>query len=415
MNKLLWIIGVASVFFLSSCSEHDYRNAIPKNVQALMSMDLASAGFNTSKLKSELEQAGVDYSARAFLFETVDGNFGLCARMENEAKLKDWINKKTKENECESLMEYDGIAFSFYKDSWVIGYKDDTMLMMGPVLPDMKKQIQMQIIRLMSQEEKHGCRKTKMFETLDSLEAPIGLIAKISAIPEKIAVPFTVGLSQNTNLSQVYVLAEMQLADSVLHIMGHSLSFNKHTNEKLRKADKVFRPISRQATTANRHSFFSFVTNVEGPLFLEMLQRNESMKGLLSGMNASFDVNSVIKAIDGDLVIATSMSKDNRIRMAMKAELKDKAFLKQNWYTPSSDFFYATKDLDSQKTSFLCCNDKDILNQLYDQDLSKYLANQRLAMVFHLSALQDDTGQIAIRVANDLFGEDISTILYTLK
>ena len=415
MNYKLCIIALVSVMILSSCTGHDYRDAIPKNVQALMSVDFASDDFPASKLKTDLEQAGVDFSEKAFLFETVEGNFGLCARIENDAKLKEWIRQKTNEKLCQPLTESAGIEFVFYNDSWVIGYKDPTVLIIGPVLPDMQKQIQMQISRLISQDGEQGGRTTKMFQALDSLQAPIRLIAKIAALPENIALPLTIGLSKNTNLSHVCLLAEIHSADSLIHINGQAISFNKHTNEKLRKADKVYRPISSKTTTVNRHAFLSFITNVQGPTFLDMIQRNQTMKGLLSGINASFDVNSVIDAIDGDMVIATSINNQDRIPFAMKAEIKDKAFLKQNWYTPSDHFFYATKDLDNQTTAFSCSNDKDIADQHYDYDISKYLAKQRLAIVLHLPALHEHNAHILTKAARHLFGEDMSTILYTLK
>lgn len=78
---------------LSSCSGTDYLNAIPKKSTALISVDMqqmASGKSDEDKagmLKSLLHvedasKCGIDISEKIFLFESADGNLGLCAKGE---------------------------------------------------------------------------------------------------------------------------------------------------------------------------------------------------------------------------------------------------------------------------------------------------------------------------------------------
>ena len=87
---------------LSSCSGTDYLNAIPKKSTALISVDMqqmASGKSDEDKagmLKSLLHvedasKCGIDISEKIFLFESADGNLGLCAKVSDEGDVEDWL------------------------------------------------------------------------------------------------------------------------------------------------------------------------------------------------------------------------------------------------------------------------------------------------------------------------------------
>ena len=71
---------------LSSCSNTDYVNAIPKQATAIISVDAAqmSGVGSTLVLKTllkttDLGKTGIDLSQKVYLFETAEGNLGVCA------------------------------------------------------------------------------------------------------------------------------------------------------------------------------------------------------------------------------------------------------------------------------------------------------------------------------------------------
>ena len=91
MKKTLLLIGAAFVMLLSSCSEKEYTDVIPRGSTALMSIDLQQTG--TDMLQSLLglsdtQDCGIDLSAKLYLFESPDGNMGLVAKVSDEDKLE---------------------------------------------------------------------------------------------------------------------------------------------------------------------------------------------------------------------------------------------------------------------------------------------------------------------------------------
>ena len=154
---LAWLI--TGMVFFCSCSGSDYINAIPANSSALVSIDMqkmAESNPQASKtgvLKSllhveDVTDCGIDVSEKMYLFETVDGNLGLCAKVSDAADLEDWLNKLSKEQKlCENVTEKKGFHFSVLKNSWLVGFSDQALLIMGPVVADAQAELQRMMIK----------------------------------------------------------------------------------------------------------------------------------------------------------------------------------------------------------------------------------------------------------------------------
>lgn len=111
---------------LSSCSGTDYLNAIPKKSTALISVDMqqmASGKSDEDKagmLKSLLHvedasKCGIDISEKIFLFESADGNLGLCAKVSDEGDVEDWLASLAKQHIATEVKERKGFHFSVLK------------------------------------------------------------------------------------------------------------------------------------------------------------------------------------------------------------------------------------------------------------------------------------------------------------
>ena len=144
MKKIVWIIGLSLTLVLCSCSNEDYLNAIPRNSIALISIDV-NRMESSSTLLSEFDGCGIDLDTKVFLFETTEGSFGLCARIEDADALSNWLKKKSEQGECEQVIERKGISFALYHRAWQMGFNDNTLLVLGPIIATQQSQSQLQI------------------------------------------------------------------------------------------------------------------------------------------------------------------------------------------------------------------------------------------------------------------------------
>ena len=82
------LAAIACICIYSSCSGDDYINAIPASSNALVAIDTKALNEQTgmadnnvvkSLLKVDnVEDCGIDFSSKLYLFETADGNLGFC-------------------------------------------------------------------------------------------------------------------------------------------------------------------------------------------------------------------------------------------------------------------------------------------------------------------------------------------------
>ena len=422
MKKIAWIIGAALLVLLSSCSDEDYLNAIPRNSKALVSIDMTRMD-NSSALMSDFADCGVDFASRVFLFETADGDFGFCARLGDEAKLSEWLDAKVSAGECEGVVERRDIHFALYHKSWLMGYADHTLMILGPVVASQQASVQMQIATYMKQDARRGISQSRIYERLDSIGSPVCMVAQTAVLPEKLIAPFTLGAPADVDASQVWVAAQLDAADGLLHIKGETFSFNKRIDTALKNSAKTFRPLEgRFNQTVANGSLLTILMNAKGEQLLPMIQQNKGLKALMAGVNSAIDMNSILRSVDGDLFFSVGAISDTSLRMSMGAQvgspelLKDSAEWRRN---APAGFWLRTQKGSGGEMAFFCGNDTktDTPTASGPKTMSSLLdalKGQGLCMVLRLDAIDDELAEVASSFLKPLFG-DISVVVYTMQ
>lgn len=455
-NKIVLFCMLLGLLVLNSCSDSDYINAIPASSTALISMDMqkmaGSVGKMTYKvdvLKSllhvdDVSDCGIDLSHKLYLFETADGNLGLCAKVSDEGVLEDWLNKLSKEQQaCTSVTERRGFHFSLIGKSWVVGFSDKALLVMGPVVADAQAEMQRQMVRYLRAEEEQGVKASPMFERLESITSPIAMVAQAQALPEKFIAPFTLGAPKNTDASQVVVAAEMNiLHGGMLRIKGETFSFDQEIDKALKEASKNYRPITgKYILSMPGDAVAGIFLNVDGSKFLPMMQSNKGIQQLLMGINAAIDMDNIIRSVNGDMAIVLPSLSDSDMQITLAAQLAHSKWLADVGYWKEScpkgssiadcgkNAFYYTDG----KTSFYfgVSDDKqfysgsDELLAIYSikksnhplsADVRNEIKGQKLAMVVNLN--KTGAGNEAMGAISSLlspFLGHINSVVYTLK
>ena len=392
MKKTLLLIGAAFVMLLSSCSEKEYTDVIPRGSTALMSIDLQQTGTDVLQSLlglSDTQDCGIDLSAKLYLFESPDGNMGLVAKVIDGDKLEGIVNDLSEKGVCQKVTQRKEIRFTMVKEAWMMGFDDHAVMLMGPIASAQQTQIQQQIGRYLKQDERQGVTESKMFQKLDSIHSAMALVTQVAALPEQFTAPFMLGAPKTADASQVLLEAELQVQDQMLVIQGQTFSFNQQIDKDLQETATLFRPM--EGAFLNRlgtRTALSFLTNVEGKRFLPVLQQNKGLQSLLTGAKFTIDINEVINSVEGDMLLSFSSFGDGNGRMTMYAQRGEK-----------SDYYYSSKEETEPEQS--------------SQALTDLLGGQRLAMVLQLNALGDEFAATVSGFLKPLFG-DLSTIVYVM-
>lgn len=452
--RLSFVLWVLCMIVLNSCSGSDYINAIPASSTALISIDMQKmaednhledkAGVLKSLLHvDDVSQCGIDISEKLYLFEASDGNLGLCAKVSSESDLEDWLNQLAdKQRLCTKVTERKGYHFAVLKNSWVVGFSDEALLVMGPVVADAQSELQRQMVRYLKADEEQGVKGRPMFERLDTISSPMAMVAQAQALPEKFVAPFTLGAPKNADASQVVIAAEMQIKNGMLRIVGETFSFNQEIDKALKESAGNYRPIKgKYVMSMPDDAMVGVFMNVDGKKFLPMMQSNEGIRQLLLGINSAIDMDNIIRSVDGDMSIVMPSFSDSNLKMTMAAQLAhskwlaDVGYWKESckkgtsiadwgknsyYYTDGKTSFYfgVTDDLQffSGSDELLASYSVRESNHPIAAEIRKEILGQKLALVVNLakSGSGSDAMSAISGLLSPVFG-NLNTVVYTLK
>lgn len=432
---------------LTSCSDSDYINAIPEGSTALISVDPLKAGVkaNPTLLKSLLRindptDCGIDLTSKLFLFESPEGNLGLCAKVSRDNKLADLFERLAKQKICQPVKERRGFRFTVLKESWVVGFSDKALLVMGPVTASAQSELQNTMAKYLKQTESGGIKGTPMFDKLDSIASPMAMVIQAQALPEKIVAPFTIGAPKDADASQVLIAAAINIDKGCLDIEGETFSFNRDVDKALKNALKNYRPIrGRYVKSMSANALMGLFINVDGKKIIDLLHNNKGLQALLTGINAAIDMDNIIRSIDGDMSIVIPQYTSNDLNLSLAAELSNASWLSDvsywmrscpngsrivSWgkdaygYTSGKTVFYFAVSPDKQ---FMSGNSKEQAlasiqpaQQSIPALLQQKIIGSKLAMVIQLAAVENEQTAVFTEMLKPLFGQ-VSSIVYRIK
>lgn len=457
MNRMkktrFFIIASLMIVLMSACSDNDYLNAIPSKSTAVISIDMSRLNGQEQEQNQEhilktmlhvddVSKCGLDVKEKVYLFETIDGNLGLCAKVADEGDVSNWLSELSQQRICSTVTERKGFHFAVLKDSWLVGFSSKALLVMGPVVAEAQAEMQRQMVRYLNADEDAGIKSSKLFAQLDSIDSPMAMVAQAVALPEKFVAPFTLGAPKDADASQIVIAAGMDVEDGVLKIAGRTFSFNPSINQALVKSQQVFRPIQGDYVQSMPDDAMAGIfMNVAGSRFLPLVQSNQGLQTLLMGINASIDMDNILRSVDGDMSIVLPTLGVDHMQMMMAARLShakwlsDVDYWKQscpkgstigNWksnafcYSSGKTCFYFGVTDDKQ---FFSGNDEVSAESSIrpsSHPISKRVQNmirgEKMVMVINLeksggggSAMQAVTGLLS-----PLFGQ-LTAVVYTLK
>lgn len=440
MKKIAYLIALLWMGIMSSCSNHDYLNAIPAESTMLISMNTAKmTGVGSQTLlkailhATNMDNTGIDISKPVVLFEDAQGNLGVCAKTGDEKQLAALLGKMGGEAQ-ETL----GFHFAALPNHWMVGYSGEATLMMGPVLPAAQTEMKRLMARYLKAKEDDGIVGTPMYGKLDSIDAPISMVCQAQALPEYLIAPFTLGAPEGTDPSQVIIAANLEVKDECLWINGQTFSFVKRINEALHQAQATYRPINGKYVGAmSQQDAAGLFVNVDGTQFIKLMTGNRGIQAMLSGINTAIDMNSIIKSVDGDLAIITPSTGQTSFQIMMAAKLKNADWLADVDYWKQSvpvggtigdwgrDCYYYRDN----KTSYYfgVTADWQYMSGASEQaaqqsikasatpiplKIQEKLKGQKMAMVVNISSMEGETGVTSF--LKPLFG-NVNTLVYTLE
>lgn len=341
LGVLLMVIAI-----MASCSKNDYKLIVPSNCTALMSVDLSqlSATGIGQKIGSLLmvdnaDNSGIDFKSKLYLFETTDGDMGVCASIDSKSDFTDMLESLAKKGNCTRITKRHDINYALLRNSWLVGFDDSRVVLIGPITPSQQTDAMQTVRKYFGQDEEHSMLVTRMYERLDAMESPVGLVCRVDALPEKIALPFLLGAPKDADASQVMVTATIRNEAETMIVEYDTYSDNARIDESLNAARTNFRQLGVNAFDRyDSNSALGLFLDVNGSSFLPYLQNNKATQSLLAGINTIIDIDNILRSVDGELVVSIPkvMNNDNVSQVRLMAKLASLEWMKDIDYWKKS-------------------------------------------------------------------------------
>ena len=328
---------------LTSCSNRDYVASIPADVTSVIAIDFGKTnGIDNKTLfkgllhVGKIDECGLDFSEKAYLFYAPDGTLGLCLKVQDRSNLSDFFARMADAGQCSPTVSRRGFGFTVVNGSWVAGFSDDALLMQGPVAPMSQAACQQRMTDYLSQGADDSFLSTKLFAKLDSIDAPMSMVAQVQALPEMLSLPLMLGAPKGATGEQVLLASAMCVKGKTLFVEGNTFSFNPRIDAAIVHNFQSMRPVGNTyLRRVPRDVGTAFFFNVNGGEFLSLLQASQASQTLLAGINTAIDIDNIIRSIDGDLCMTVHPTADGQ-SMGMGAVLGHRRWLADVGYWKSS-------------------------------------------------------------------------------
>ncbi len=268
------------------------RNVLPKDVTAVAVFEPADffedLGFNPSKagkLVQNLEDVveGIDLSKPAYAFASESGLSGIALNVHDVEKLLKAFSFFGYASE-----EQEGFQWVVNKSS--IGCIDkDKLLLCGHVSATGQDALRSEMVKLMSQSK----QDVPVIEKVLQQEGVLRLSTSFCNLPKEYARSFPA----DADLSKAFLDAALRIDEKAIAL-----------STKVEGVENLSLPLSpikgTLATMQSEKPFFWLCANMKGEELLPHLRKVPELRSALLALNMCVDADLMIKAIDGDVMLA---------------------------------------------------------------------------------------------------------------
>lgn len=348
MRRSLYILTSLHLYIflallLASCSS-DYRSALPSGSTAIVAVDAADESLSalTAGLRGllgidDISQCGIDLAEPLYLFTTSDGTLGLCAKTGNASDLAALMERNATRGMARQIAERQGCQYYNVKGVCVAGWNGTALVALGPVVASAEGAAVSQIATLLKQDEDASAAAGPLMTRLDSLDGPMRLVARATALPEKLRPMLTLGLPREADAEQCLIAASVAIDHGTLTVDATPTSLKTKDDKALRDAYSKLRPIrGRYLAALDSTAEAAVLLNTEGRDLVPLLNAQPAVAAMLAGINQAIDLTAILRGVSGDLLLAARDVRRDLPTLSLAAELGDTSFLKDVGYWKQS-------------------------------------------------------------------------------
>ena len=358
MNKIarccLWML----LLVFAGCSGgNDYKNALPEQSAAVVSMDLsrlatragldagqgdAAAGRFKNMIKSGLEgsgelvdrifsdvsESGLDLRDKVYLFAGEEmSTAGLLAKVMDCSKLEGLLEVLHKQQLCPSVRETDGCQWTVL-GKWLLAYSENAFLVLGDNRWSDPSKLVRQASMWLRQEGGQGFAAKPDFSQLQKANADVAAWTSLQLFPRQVLAPITMGLSAEMDLKEIKAITSVNFEEGKVVVDVNPLIADPIIRELMEKKMKTMDPIKGSYLDMFPSKTPVWITaNLKGGDFYQFLRDIPAIRKFFdhSDLPVTLDYGRIFDAIHGDVAVA--LAEQGRKDFIVYADVNQTEFL----------------------------------------------------------------------------------------
>lgn len=401
-NIFSTVIPIIVATSILSCSKFDYRNAVPKDCDMLVSANLSRLTSAESLFAYSIfgnadttEFAGIDTKSNVFLFETSYGSLGLCAKVSDRDDLEQSFRKAVRHGKISNMMEWRGVSFCVIDNSWVAGFDDNTFVTLGPVTLDRISMARNSIAKMLKQGKDDGITVSPLYKKIESLPSSVSFAALMRALPERYGGIITLGVATDERLADVILAAKITNDKGLLTVDADLYSDNQDTQKEIDETKNAFRHIQGDFFySMSGGDMMAVCMNMRGRDLLSTFANDKGLQTMLMALNTESDIKKTANTFDGDMAVVVGKGTNGRKTIDLYAK------------TANNNVFHGST---TKKTS-----GKTPSHDPIDEKILSFMKNARMALFINIQSDTNDETVAFTKLMPPFFGK-VDKIAYRIK
>lgn len=308
----------------------EYEDFIPAQSKAVIRITPAKIKdqAGSQALLANLEEmapgtSGVDMSEPIYAFITPNEYVCFTAKIKDEKVFAHALEEKAKLN-ASNVYKSDGRNWAWVNSGWLVSWDSSNMLCIGPGVAKERDILRQTITSMINSGDNFA--STDAFKKLKAIDSSIQIYAQLDAVPAPYNMLFRLGVPPDCDPAAIHIFAaanvrqgkgEKALSDIKCEVTSDNDDIINAINAFEQSKGCITTPPS--GTTAGHLLFMA--TRTQGKPLLQLLKTDATLRGLLMGLNQTFDADQMIGSADGLFCIAiNAFGNDWTPSFCMKAE-----------------------------------------------------------------------------------------------
>ena len=227
MKKKVWIwilcvvvLGAVAYGCYRVFASDSYLYALPLRPKVLVAVDwpkLADdSGLGMDGLAAlcpgrKEQPKGIDWKKKSYLFVSAKEYVGVLAPVSDADELAAWLGKVAEDGKCSVPEERNGRYWTVWDGSWMVGFDDRALLAIGPGMAAEMDVLRQEVTACLRQKKDESGVASSLFADVDGGDSACRLAAQLDVLSALYGEDFMRGLPEHANLSDVNVVAGLNL------------------------------------------------------------------------------------------------------------------------------------------------------------------------------------------------------------